>query len=1071
MFLLVLVTCETYDNTPPEVTIDSPNPLAPVMDITTVDITATDDDEVAYVELLVDGESTGLRDSTLSYSIRWSTYDYDNGTEHNLVARAWDASDNYADSEPVRVKIVNDDFYPAAIDVISISYENDGFNLMWSESPETDFFSYQLKKWEGSLLDSMEIVYETNDVSGHSYQDLAVDPLVQYYYRITVTDTFGLTTTGRHNLSPDPREYAPTSLSTTTSENSIQLRWIDNCPFEDGFYIERDEGAGFHVIDSIGSDTTGYTDNNLQYDAYYRYRVAAYTSSNMSEYSLFSGIQSPLEFAPTNLSAIASDTTIELTWQDNAIFEDGFRIERSEGSGYIQIAEVTANTTSFTDFNLEEDKYYSYRVAAYASTYQSNYTFSVTIASPLSFAPSSLYATTTETSIQLRWNDNCIFEDGFIVERDDGFGFVEIAQLGENTAGYTDTALEFDVTYRYQVAAFTDDRQSGYSQPVTVHSPLLYSPSNLSAEGTDTSIVLKWDDNCIFEDGFLVERRTDAGYVRIAILAADSTSYEDTDLIEDEFYSYRVAAFTATTISSYSSSVSISSPIQFAPTGLSGSTVGNTIVLRWNDNCIFEEGFIVERDDGSGFVQIAELGYNYTSFTDDSLEYDKLYNYRVAAFTSDQQSHYSSIVTVTSPITFAPTNLAAAPLGIGINLTWSDNSDFEEGFIIERDDGAGFVEIAQVRYNYSSYLDDSLAYGALYSYQVKAFFSDQESDYSNIVTVQSPVELAPSNLTATVNGVSVLLEWDDNSIVEEGFRIERNSGSGFVQIAEIGADTTSYTDDYLSYGGEYHYRVAAYVGSEQSEYTESVIAIIEDFTDIEWVTVSAGDYTFGENDVITSDLSTDFEMMKYEVTNAQYVAFLEQALATFDISVDADSVVGPYAGDANWVAGTYLYYNFTQDGAKIQWNESNFVIEAGYENHPVVSVTWFGANAFAEHHSSGALTWSLPTAGQWEKAARSATGDDYPWGDNPPTCELANAVSCNTETLPIGQTSGVSPFGAYDLVGNAWEWINTYSGATDNRTIRGGSWLSADTDLKVWNEEPANPKFSYYTIGFRCVRE
>lgn len=1065
LFLLALVTCETFDHTPPTVSIDSPNPLAPVMDITSVEITATDDEEMAYVELLVDGASTGLMDSTLPYLIQLSTYDYENGTDIILSVRAVDASDNYAISEPVQVKIVNDDYYPTALDVIKITYENDGFTLLWDESGDEDFQSYQLIKYTGSLLDSAQVAFETEDLTAHSFIDTMIDPLIQYYYRITVTDTFGLSTTGRHNLSPDPSLYAPSGLFSETSDNTIRIRWNDNCPFEDGFYVERDEGTGFMVIDSVAANITGYEDDSLTYDTYYRYRIAGYTATNMTEYSPFVGISSPLEFAPTNLSATASDTTIELTWKDNALFEDGFRVERSEGAGYVQIAEVSANTTTFVDFNLDEDKYYTYRVAAYAGTAQSNYTFSVTLRSPLSFAPSSLTANTTETSIQLRWNDNCIFEDGFIVERDEGFGFSEIAQLDANTAGFTDTALVFDVTYRYQVAAYTADRQSAFSPSISVHSPLLYRPTNLSAEGTDTSIVLKWEDNCIFEEGFYVERRMDAGYVRIAELPADSISFEDTDLIEDEFYSYRVAAFTSTSQSDYSATTSISSPIQFAPSGLSASTIGNTIVLRWNDNCLFEDGFIVERDDGSGFETVAQLGYNFTTFTDDSLEYDKLYNYRVAAFTSTQQSRFSAVVTVTSPITFAPTALAATPLATGINLTWSDNSDFEEGYIIERDDGAGFTEIARVRYNYSSYLDDSLAFGALYSYRVQAYFSDQLSDYTNIVTLESPLELTPSNLVATVNGVSVTLDWDDNSIIEDGFRIERDSGSGFVQIADIGSDTTTYTDDYLNYGVQYLYRVAAYVGSEQSDYTDPVTATIEDVTDVEWVTVAGGDYKFGESDTDQSDLPTDYDIMKYEVTNAQFVAFLEEALATFAVTIDVDSIQGPFAGDGTWGVGTYLYYNFTHEGARIQWNESNFVIDEGFENHPVVSVTWFGANAFAEHNG-----WRLPTAKEWEKAARSDSVQDYPWGDNPPTCGLANAAGCNDGTLAVGQTNGVSPFGAFDLVGNVWEWINTYDGATANRTIRGGTWSSTGTDLKIWNDEPASPKFSYYTIGFRCVR-
>lgn len=1426
---MMLFACETYDHTPPEVIIDSPNALAPVMDITRVEITATDDEEMAYVELLVDGEETSLRDSTLPYLIDWSTYDYENQSDHILIARAWDASENYSDSEPVRVRIVNDDYYPASIDVIQITYEDDGFTLLWDESAEADFESYTLRKYAGSLLDSARIAFQSFDVAEHSYRDEDVDPLVQYYYRITVTDTFGLATAGRHNLSPDPRDYAPSSLTSSGTDNTIKLRWVDNSPFESGFIIERDEGAGFTILDTVKTNTTGYSDENLEYDIYYRYRVAALTQTNQSEYSSYTGISSPLKFAPSNLAASTGDTTITLSWVDNSLFEQGFRIERSEGDGYIQIGEVSANVKTFTDSVLDEGEYYLYRVAAFTTTLQSNYSNSLSVTSPVKFAPSSLTSTTTETTIRLRWDDNCIFEAGFVLQRDEGLGFSEIARLPINTVGYIDTNLVYNQTYRYQVAAHTSQKQSDFTNTISVHSPLLFTPTNLSAQGADTAIVLRWEDNCIFEDGFIIERRSNAGYVRIATLGADSISYVDSEIFEDEFYTYRIAAYTQDSQSDYSAGVSIASPIKFAPSGLSAASTGNTIVLRWNDNSLLEEGFVIERDDGSGYEEIAQLGYNYTTFVDDSLEYDKLYNYRVAAFTSEQQSNYSNTVTIQSPISLAPTGLAVTPQETSIRLTWSDNSDFEEGYIIERDEGAGFDEIARVRYNYTYFTDDSLTYGTLYTYRVAAYVSSSVSAYTNTITIDSPLKLAPTNLTgfgegaqinlswqdnsiiedgfrierdagtgfvqvagigpdtseytdsdlsydteyryrvrafvgatqsvftpiitlasplkfsptslastvsdttihlswtdnsifedgfkverdagsgfvqiaelvadvttfddsdlteggnysyrvfafegtnnsgytnvvdvnspvkftptnltatsadttislawdddclfedgfrverdagtgyvqiaalaanitsyddsdleensdysyrvnafeggdnsgfsnevtiaspvvftptglstsaadttitltwtdgclfedgfvierdagagfmlldsvsanttsyedvvykedqyysyrifaytgadssgysgevselspaiftptnllATVSSNSVHLEWDDDCLFEDGFRIERDSGLGFVQIAEIGTDITDYADNYLSYGTDFSYRVLAYKGADQSSYSNTASATIEALNAIEWVTVLGGDYSFGTNPVDTlSDLGTNYDIMKYEVTNAQYVAYLEEALATFAITpVGQDSIIGPFGGDGNWPLDDYLYYDFTEVDGRIGFNGSYFTIEAGYENHPVVAVTWFGANAFAQHYG-----WDLPTGNEWEKAARGIDARRYPWGDEAPTCDLANfSNSCNNGTVAVGQTSGESAYGAYDMVGNVWEWTSTYDpdvfdGTADNRTIRGGSWSFYSEDLYVWNWEPASPKYSYYRIGFRCVK-
>ena len=1331
LILVIIFACENYDHTPPEVTIDSPNDFAPVFDITLVEITATDDEEMSYVELFVDGEATGLADSSLPYIIEWNTYQYENKSDHLLVVRAWDASENYTDSESIRVLVDNTAYYPSPINVINIIYEDRGFTLTWSQSGDDDFAAYQLKKFTGSLMDSSVIVFESNDIQTHTYRDTMIDPLVQYYYRITVIDSFGLATTGLHNLSPTPAQYAPTGLYTSTSENTIKLRWNDNTPFELGFRIERDDGTGFKLLAEVDENITGYTDDSLQYDIQYRYRVAAYTATNQTEYSQITSIFSPLKFAPSDLAATTTDTTIILSWRDNALFEEGFRLERSEGTGYTPIADLAVNVTTFTDYDLEENVYYTYRVAAFTSTSQSDYSFTTSIWSPLKFAPSALTAFTTGSEVTLRWTDNCIFEDGFRLERDEGQGFIQIAELATNTTGYTDTNLVYDVSYRYRVAAFTSAKQSNYSNTISVTSPLQFAPSNLSATAGITTITLEWTDNSSFEDGFIVERRTDAGYVKIAELERDSTIYVDSDLEEDEFYSYRVAAFTASSQSDYSSSVSIFSPIKFAPTSLTATTTDSSIVLRWadnsvvedgfkverdaglgfieiaevgtdttayidvdlafgvqyryrvrafvesdlsnysatlaitsplrytptgliaipqdtsilliwDDNSIFEDGFRIERSQGIGFTQIAEIAANITSYADSDIEEDIFYTYRIAAFTATDQSDYSSEVSIQSPISFAPTNLSATAQATKIILNWTDNSSFEDGYKIERDEGSGFVEIAELRYNYTTYTDDSLDYDVLYSYRVKAFTSEKQSEYTEVVTIQSPIVLTPSNLSATAQDNSIILRWQDNSIVEsgfrierdagsgfiqiaevgtdtvtytdsnivygieyryrvsaftatsvsdftavititspleyapsnltatagdttislqwtdncnfeEGFRVERDAGTGFIQIAEVGSDTTTFTDTALQFGVEYSYRVAAFTSSSQSDYTSEVLitsplifaptglsatvsnstiqlewvddCIFEDgfriernsgsgfaqiaeigpnattysdnylaynteyeyrvaafdgsdqsaYTDIasatiaylgmEWVTVTGGDYTFGETDVVRSDLGADFEIMKFEVTNAQYVAFLEEVLATFDIIVTIDSVNGPYAGDGSWAPDDYLYYDFSQIGSRINWNGSYFTIDDGYENHPVVAATWFGAYAFAQHYG-----WNLPTEYEWEKAARGNTGFDYPWGDEAPTCDLANYSFCNDGTIPVGQTSGVSPYGAYDMIGNAWEWINTFDGATANRTIRGGSWSFYTENLTAWSSLPANPKHSYYLIGFRCIR-
>lgn len=1340
LFTFIMNTCSVFgpkaDETPPVLVLETPTGLEDVSEIVLVSCLASDDEGVAGTELYIDNKATGLIDTTAPYTFDWNTTIYLDETSHTVYVRGWDINNNFSNSDTVTVIVDNSVVHPAPIDDLTISYQQVGYLLSWTHTSHPKFSSYELQRSAKANMELATTLFTSTDSLASTYFDSTANPLLAYWYQILVIDSAnfvspseilrspesdiylptGLTATPsdttirlrwndnslfeesyviyrdagegyeflasvdpnatlymdnqleydvqyRYQISivyagvtsglPDyalanspllfapsnlravstpltielrwddnstfengfqlerdaglgwirianlganvssfvdtslsydiyysyrvraitatrnsnyasyfsiysPLVFAPTNLAVRSTETSIILTWLDRSIFENGFVIERGEGSvtgnGYVIIDSVGAgDSTGvmtYTDFDLEENRYYYYRVAAYVSDEQSGYTSTSGISSPIVFAPVSLTTTAVDTTISLRWVDNCIFEDGFILERNAGPGWLVIAELNANVTGFVDVDMEYGITYTYRVAAIANGVMSNYSFTASRLSPLQFAPTSLSVNTSGNGIQLVWNDNCIFETGYLVQRVGGADYVTIAQLAANSTSYIDEDMDFDIIYRYRVAAFVDPASpSAYASSISIRSPLSYAPSDLAAISTDTSITLYWQDECIFEEGFIVERNSGAGYVEIGTTASNVISYTDNELSEGEYYYYRVAAFSSVTDpdrSDYTFSVGISSPVVFAPVGLWTSTLQNSIIVRWEDYCTFEDSFWVERDAGSGFILMATLGEDATSYTDADMEYamnyryrvsafdgsiqsnysniaertspltftpsalfayinpttidltwqdnsifedgfnierdegngfvvidqvvtdvtsyrdadlleDLTYRYRISAFTATLQSDYSSIITVQSPIEFAPANLDVNAVGERLQLSWVDNCVFEEGFKIERDAGSGFVEIAQLGPNYSFYSDSDLAYNVLYSYRVAAFTSERQSDYTSIVTISSPMELTPSNLTATAVGTQINLTWDDNSSVEEGYRIQRNAGSGFLPLEQVEADVTSYTDYGLDYGVSYTYRVLAFVGLDESEYTNTATASVG-WLVAEWDVVSAGTYTIGPPTGTTEHVvGSDYEIMRYEVTNAQFATFLEEAMIAGEVTGEVD--IG-FSGGGN------LYYNLALINKRIQWDGAQVTISEGYELYPVSGVTWYGAKAFATYYG-----WDLPTDAEWEVAARADTEADYPWGNQNPNCDLANYAGCNDGLIPVGQTSGVSPFGAYDMVGNTWEWTDSFfDGGLDSYSFRGGSWSYFTDNLKVWFRTEGVPTASYNTIGFRCVR-
>jgi len=163
----------------------------------------------------------------------------------------------------------------------------------------------------------------------------------------------------------------------------------------------------------------------------------------------------------------------------------------------------------------------------------------------------------------------------------------------------------------------------------------------------------------------------------------------------------------------------------------------------------------------------------------------------------------------------------------------------------------------------------------------------------------------------------------------------------------------------------------------------------------------------------------------------------------------------------------------------------------GRGSRPVVNVSWRDAVAYTDWLSAQTgHRYRLPTEAEWEFAARSGTITRYWWGNKVGEAH-ANCFDCGTqwagrETAPAGSFPA-SPFGLHDLAGNAREWVTdcyvpNYRDAPvdgsavdasecQQRVIRGGSYASPATMLRVMARDQADPGARLDDLGFRVVRE
>ncbi len=355
---------------------------------------------------------------------------------------------------------------------------------------------------------------------------------------------------------------------------------------------------------------------------------------------------------------------------------------------------------------------------------------------------------------------------------------------------------------------------------------------NFAAVGPN-QLTLNWQRGSTDETGFSIERKTGAAgaWSEVGTTGAGITSFASQSLTNGTPYYFRLRAYNGLGYSNYSVEAAATTSLP-APANLNITALQSTsLTLSWTNQANNSPAFRVEKKEGpnGSWATIVSLNPGTLTYNLTNLPNGTPIFLRVLAYNVYATSAYSAEATASTPFP-APDNLSGQPVSsTQARLNWSDHSNTETSFRVERSTGnpGTFAEIGSTATSATNFLDTGGQSDTLYYYRVRAANPYTTTLYSNQISLTLP-PAEPSNLQVTaITNTEVSLAWTNNSNTATGFYLDSKTGpNGSWQpaIATIPAATTIFTDTGLITGTLHSYRLHSYNANGQSAASNEVSA-------------------------------------------------------------------------------------------------------------------------------------------------------------------------------------------------------------------------------------------------------
>ncbi len=667
---------------------------------------------------------------------------------------------------------------PSSSPSLSTSSNSSSITLTWN--PVARATAYDIKK---------DGVQENSVTSPYLHSGLT--PNTEHHYQVRARNAGGTsdwTSVSKHTQANKPSGGNITDITNT----SLNATWTNGGNPSDTAY----KLGAFDTNDTFVKENTWTTNQNdtitaLTPETSYRIKVKAKNTENIEtdwhEIGTITTLPDP-PTAPTEITAIGYDDRIIIKWQavDRAT---GYIIEingQEQGIG---------NNTTYTHTEIAANTTYTYKIRAINAGGTSSWSEPL-VKSTLPGAPDIPTITgvaETNTSITITWSA-IAGAIGYEIEADG-----KIYNSGTDTS-YLHSGLEPGTEHTYRIRSRNEGGKSNWSSTNTattaLESPNI--PANLSAEPTENSITLTWNqiDGAL---GYICEIDGVEHTVTEAV-------YVHTGLTPETQHTYRVRTEGDGGLSDWSTKIIVSTLaeetiILKSPANIEIAPTTNSIAITW-DEAETAESYDIELN--SSLIDNVTV----TNYVYNGLAPETTHIVRLRSKNNEGTSSWSAPVTVTTQADVVDT--IEAPIGLSatatITVTWQPvdgaiGYDIEaDGVIVDRENQTTLVyiepstaptfEVTINNGNETTYHHTGLVPNTPHTYRIRTITAEGKSAWSTPLTITAPtsqIPAVPTNLNAEPTETTLLITWDEvnsaNSydIEADGVIIDNGNNNAYIQ--------------------------------------------------------------------------------------------------------------------------------------------------------------------------------------------------------------------------------------------------------------------------------------------------